>query len=67
MSEAFENIPDEHRYSLELHKALVKIAGLVVIPFEQQLISCEYSIQSINTVHTIDAIAYRNTVRLRAR
>ena len=35
-NEAFENIPDEHRYSLELHEALVKIAGLDVIPFDQQ-------------------------------
>ena len=31
-----KNITDEHRYSLALHEALVKIAGLVVIPFDQQ-------------------------------
>ena len=36
LSDAFENITDEHRYSLALHEALVKIAGLVVIPFDEQ-------------------------------
>ena len=36
LSDAFENITDAHRYSLALHEALVKIAGLVVIPFDEQ-------------------------------
>ena len=38
LSEAFEKNPDEQRYSPELHTALVNIAGLVVIPFEEQYV-----------------------------
>ena len=38
LSEEFEKIPEHGNYSPELHTALVNIAGLVVIPFDEQYV-----------------------------